>query len=51
MRWVGLLVILIALSIIFLIPPYVLGFADPFQGPMKTVARPPPLGGRGRQRP
>jgi hypothetical protein len=29
MRWVGLLVILIALSIIFLIPPYVLGFADP----------------------
>jgi len=29
MRWVGLLVIFIALSIIFLIPPYVLRFADP----------------------
>jgi len=42
MRWVGLLVIFIALSIIFLIPPYVLRFADPFQGPMKAVARPPP---------
>ncbi len=42
MRWVGLLVIFIALSIVFLIPPYVLRFADPFQGPMKAVATPPP---------
>ncbi len=32
----------IALSIVFLIPPYVLRFADPFQGPMKAVVRPPP---------
>jgi len=42
MRWVGLLIIFIAVALIFLTPPYVLRFADPFQGPMKAVVRPPP---------
>jgi penicillin amidase len=41
MRWAGLLIIFLAVVLIFLFPHYVFRFADPFQGPMKAVARPP----------
>jgi Protein related to penicillin acylase len=36
------LLFLLHFQLFFFIPPYVLRFADPFQGPMKAVARPPP---------
>jgi len=42
MRRAGLLIISLAVVLIFLFPHYVFRFADPFQGPMKAVARPPP---------
>jgi penicillin amidase len=42
MRLAGLLIIFLAVVLIFLFPHYVFRFADPFQGPMKAVARLPP---------
>lgn len=41
-RWISLVIVLVAVFAMFLIPPYFFRLADPFQGPMKAISRPPP---------
>ncbi|MCX8136546.1 penicillin acylase family protein [Pyrobaculum aerophilum] len=43
MKWlVAVLIIFLVAFVIFLTPPYFFRLADPFQGPLKAVARPAP---------
>ncbi|MCU7787310.1 penicillin acylase family protein [Pyrobaculum sp. 3827-6] len=42
MKWVGAAVIVLVFLVVFLMPPSLLRFTDPFQGPLKAVARPAP---------
>ncbi|MEM4081422.1 MAG: penicillin acylase family protein [Pyrobaculum sp.] len=44
-RLVGLSLIIFVLILAFILPPSLYRLADPFNGPMKAVARPPPVVG------